>query len=50
MQLAEDGEILNLAREDDRVCIKLDHDFHTHLAMTGLGRPSVVFCSRLAPR
>ena len=43
MHRAEDGEILTYAREDDRVCITLDHDFHAHLAMAGLGRPSVVF-------
>jgi len=43
MQKAEDIAILEFARQDDRVCITLDHDFHAHLAMTGSGRPSVVF-------
>ena len=42
MQRAEDAEILQLARNDSRVCVTLDHDFHAHLAATGQGRPSVV--------
>ena len=39
---AEDADILAWAREDDRVCVTLDHDFHVQLALTGEGRPSVV--------
>jgi predicted nuclease of predicted toxin-antitoxin system len=39
---AADAEILDAARQTDRVCITLDHDFHAHLAMAGAGRPSVV--------
>ena len=42
MHRAEDAEILQLARNDTRVCVTLDHDFHGHLAATGHGRPSVV--------
>jgi predicted nuclease of predicted toxin-antitoxin system len=42
MSRAEDVEILERARQEDRVCVTLDHDFHGHLALTGSGRPSVV--------
>ena len=42
METAEDIQIMEKARTDDRVCVTLDHDFHAHLAMTGHGRPSVV--------
>ena len=42
MEQAEDIQILEKTRIDERVCITLDHDFHAHLAMTGHGRPSVV--------
>jgi predicted nuclease of predicted toxin-antitoxin system len=42
MQCAEDFEILDLARETGQVCVTLDHDFHAHLAMTGVVHPSVV--------
>ena len=35
-------EILEAARTSDRVCVTLDHDFHTHLAVAGHGRPSVI--------
>ena len=42
MSRAEDAEILQYARDDSRVCLTLDHDFHAHLATTGHGRPSVV--------
>lgn len=43
MEQAEDVQIIEKARIDERVCVPLDHDFHTHLAFTGRGRPSVVF-------
>ena len=43
MDRAEDPEILEFARNSDRICITLDHDFHSHLALSGGGRPSVVF-------
>lgn len=39
---ADDAEILQFARDNSRVCVTLDHDFHSHLAATGHGRPSVV--------
>jgi predicted nuclease of predicted toxin-antitoxin system len=39
---AEDLEILAAAAEQNRVCVTLDHDFHTHLALAGQGRPSVI--------
>jgi predicted nuclease of predicted toxin-antitoxin system len=42
MEQAEDTQILERARIDERVCVTLDHDFHAHLALTGQGRPSVV--------
>ena len=40
---ADDEVILHAAASDDRVCVTLDHDFHTHLALTSAGKPSVVF-------
>jgi predicted nuclease of predicted toxin-antitoxin system len=42
MEKAEDIRILEAARNDERACVTLDHDFHAHLAGTGQGRPSVV--------
>ncbi len=42
MEQAEDIHILEKARNDERVCVTLDHDFHAHLAVSGHGRPSVV--------
>ncbi|HWR53344.1 MAG TPA: DUF5615 family PIN-like protein [Bryobacteraceae bacterium] len=42
MDRASDEEILDAARDDSRVCITLDHDFHAHLALARAGRPSVV--------
>jgi predicted nuclease of predicted toxin-antitoxin system len=42
MEQAEDIQIPEWARNEDRVCVTLDHDFHAHLAVTGHGRPSVV--------
>src|ERR1019366_4435214 len=42
MEKAEDIQIMEKARADERVCVTLDHDFHAHLAVTGHGRPSVV--------
>jgi predicted nuclease of predicted toxin-antitoxin system len=42
MERAEDLQILERARIDDRVCVMFDHDFHAHLAAAGHGRPSVV--------
>jgi predicted nuclease of predicted toxin-antitoxin system len=42
MHKADDIEILERARNEDTVCVTLDHDFHMHLALAGHGRPSVV--------
>ncbi len=42
MEQADDIQILNRARDDERICVTLDHDFHVHLALAGNGRPSVV--------
>ena len=42
MEKAEDTQILERARKEERVCVTLDHDFHANLAMTGHGQPSVV--------
>ena len=39
---AQDAEILQAARDSGRVCVTLDHDFHTHLAVAGHGSPSVI--------
>ncbi len=44
MAEAEDVEIIEAARGANRVCVTLDHDFHTHLALSlsggSLGRIS----------
>jgi len=42
MANAEDAEILATARASGRICVTLDHDFHTHLAIARQGRPSVI--------
>jgi predicted nuclease of predicted toxin-antitoxin system len=42
MARAEDSDILTVARNDERVCVTLDRDFHAHLAATGSRRPSVI--------
>jgi predicted nuclease of predicted toxin-antitoxin system len=39
---SEDSEILATAVTQNRACVTLDHDFHTHLALAGQGRPSVI--------
>ncbi|MBL8234276.1 MAG: DUF5615 family PIN-like protein [Bryobacterales bacterium] len=39
---AEDADILAAARLQNRACVTLDHDFHTHLAIAGQGSPSVI--------
>lgn len=40
---ADDVLILDRARNDESVCVTLDHDFHAHLAIARHGQPSVVF-------
>jgi predicted nuclease of predicted toxin-antitoxin system/Uma2 family endonuclease len=42
MAEADDFQILEMARTQDQICVTLDHDFHTHLALAGYGRPSVI--------
>ena len=37
MERAEDIQIMEKARIDERVGVTSDHDFHAHLAMTGHG-------------
>jgi predicted nuclease of predicted toxin-antitoxin system len=39
---ADDLEIIEYARGHSMVCVTLDHDFHTHLALASAGSPSVV--------
>ena len=39
---AEDSEIIRRASLDDRVVVTLDADFHTQLALTQAGKPSVI--------
>ena len=39
---SEDFEILAAAAAENRTCVTLDHDFHTHLAVAGQGRPSAI--------
>lgn len=42
MSAAEDTKILEKAEEDRRVVVTLDADFHSILAMSGAGAPSVI--------
>ncbi len=42
LELAEDAEILEYARRDQRAVITLDADFHTLLAMSRATEPSVI--------
>lgn len=42
MDRADDSAILQRAAADQRVCVTLDHDFHTHLAIAGSGSPSII--------
>ena len=39
---AADNEILELARREARICVTLDADFHTLLALSGAASPSTV--------
>ncbi len=40
---ADDPTILEYGRQHGFTCITLDHDFHSHLATSSAGSPSVVF-------
>jgi predicted nuclease of predicted toxin-antitoxin system len=42
MSRADDVDILVWARENRRVCVTLDADFHTHLALQGVAAPSTI--------
>lgn len=42
MSRASDSAILDYARKTDRICVTLDADFHTLLAMGQATRPSVI--------
>jgi predicted nuclease of predicted toxin-antitoxin system len=42
MSAAEDAEILQKAREDGRIVVTLDADFHTLLALAEATSPSVI--------
>ena len=39
---ASDAEILSFAVENDRICVTLDADFHTILAVNKMIKPSVI--------
>ena len=39
---ADDAHILDVARQEARICITLDHDFHANLAFNRAEQPSVV--------
>lgn len=39
---ADDALILERARNDQRIRVTSDHDFHAHLAIAGQGRSSVI--------
>jgi predicted nuclease of predicted toxin-antitoxin system len=39
---ADDKDVLEFAREHRRTCVTLDHDFHTHLALSRSEGPSVI--------
>jgi len=42
MAESDDADILEPARNQRRICVSLDHDFHTHLALAGQRSPSVI--------
>lgn len=42
MDRAEDLDILEYCRAENRTCVTLDHDFHAHLALLRSSGPSVV--------
>ena len=39
---ATDAEILEIARRETRICVTLDADFHTLLALSGAASPSTI--------
>ncbi len=42
MARSSDSDILDYARREHRVCVTLDADFHSQLAVSGAARPSTV--------
>jgi predicted nuclease of predicted toxin-antitoxin system len=42
MARSSDADILDYARREQRVCVTLDADFHTRLAVSGASRPSTI--------
>ena len=42
MSRATDVAILDAARQQQRICVTLDADFHTYLAVTNAATPSVI--------
>ncbi len=42
MAQSKDPEILQLARQENRILVTLDADFHALLALSGAKRPSVI--------
>jgi predicted nuclease of predicted toxin-antitoxin system len=42
MSRAGDGAVLQRARDEDRIAVTLDADFHTILAISGQASPSVI--------
>ena len=42
MSRATDVEILDVARQQQRICVTLDADSHTYLAVTNAATPSVI--------
>lgn len=42
MSRAADREIIEYAQQEKRICVTLDSDFHTILAVNGMDSPSVV--------
>jgi predicted nuclease of predicted toxin-antitoxin system len=43
MERSGDSEILERASAETRTSVTFDRDFHTHLALSRAGKPSVVF-------
>jgi len=42
MSVASDAEIIEFAKQEDRIIVTLDSDFHTLLALAGANTPSVI--------
>jgi predicted nuclease of predicted toxin-antitoxin system len=42
MARSSDAEILDYARREQRVCVTLDADFHSRLAVSGASRPLTI--------